>query len=79
MSQAMARDVCEAVAWLESVGLIRRTGETVKGKPLFAPVSLSPEDRADVYAKLAERLRSRGVATDEAIAPQRPDLPTRRS
>jgi len=42
-------------------------------------VSLSPEDRADVYAKLAERLRSRGVATDEAIAPQRPDLPPRRS
>jgi hypothetical protein len=75
----MARDVSEAVAWLESVGLIRRTGEVLNGKPVFTPVALSPDDRADVYAKLAARLRSRGIAADEAVAPQRPDLPPRRS
>jgi hypothetical protein len=72
-------DVSEAVAWLESVGLIRRTGETAHGQPVFVPVALSPEDRACVYAKLAERLRRRGVPADEAAAPQRPDLPPRRS
>lgn len=72
-------DISETVAWLESVGLIRRTGETAHGLPVFEPVALSPEDRAEVYAKLAERLRRRGQPAEGAQGPERPDRPPRRS
>lgn len=72
-------DVSETVAWLESVGLIRRTGETSHGLPVFVPVALSPEGRAEVYAKLAERLRRRGRPPDEAEGPERPAPPPGRS
>ncbi|HSN92917.1 MAG TPA: hypothetical protein VLS93_16925 [Anaeromyxobacteraceae bacterium] len=72
-------DVSEAVAWLEAVGLIRRTGEIAHGMPVFVPVLLSPEDRAEVYAKLARRLRQRGAGGPGDAGPQRPDLPPHRS
>jgi hypothetical protein len=59
-------DVAAPVAWLEAVGLIRRTGERWKGRPVFIPIALPPGARAEVAERLAARLRARGDAGDHA-------------